>query len=435
MTELAITFDAFVYGWRNIETGLMYIGFHKNSDVNDGYTFSSEDPELKREWSMGKLHRSILYRGDQTTAITMERKLLKYADARRSSKFYNKSNGGGVGILDYTTITDEQAKVGIDWINGIDPVETFDMFDLVDLDLVDDILQSVKDGKYEVHEISASIIASFAHNQVRLIMIDQKHLRDITQHLLDTKDARQHISPIIACVTKDGTIYIIDGNHTAKAVLAADWVSAPVIFINSSEFLDRQSNIDHFGIIANHNPKIKKPNSTEDCQRAIINLYSRNLKDKDDAQFTLLDSAKFKTTCEQILYPNWTKSQISSNLTYAKNRIKTHAAEAELNFQTYGKPDLDFLVKQVQNKFPDLSIITVSTGSVYNAGVGGIMNKMGTMDVWAGLIITHHGGITEYESWEDSKIKLTNAMKRMHPDCDVKYIVLDSFKKQTTIEI
>ena len=57
-----MAFEAFVYGYRNQENGKMYIGFRKNSEINDGYVFSSEDPELTKAWGLGLLHRSILYR-------------------------------------------------------------------------------------------------------------------------------------------------------------------------------------------------------------------------------------------------------------------------------------------------------------------------------------------------------------------------------------
>lgn len=431
-----MSFEAFVYGYRNQENGKMYIGFRKNSDVNDGYIFSSVDMELKKAWGLGNLHRSILFRGDTETAITMERKLLKYADARRNDNFYNKSNGGGAGIRDYNTITDEEAKVGIDWINGIDPTEEKpDIFNLVDSDVVDDIWEAVKEGKYDVYETSAEEIASYAQNQVRLIMIDQKHVHDIAERMKhDPVEARKNISPIIVCVSKDGTRTIIDGNHTSRAVAEAGWPSAPVIFINSSEFLDKQSNIDHFGIIANHNPKIKKPNSSQDCQRAIINLYSNNLKEHDE-NFQLLTSEKFKTTCEEILYPEWTKSQISANLKSAIERIKTDAAHAELNFQTYSKPDLDSIIRQITDKDPEMAVISVTSGSIYNAGLGAILNKTGEMDVWKGVIVTHHAGIGDYERWSESENKLKKAMKRVHPDCKIKYVVLNSFKKQTKIKI
>lgn len=435
MNSIDEKFEAFVYGWRNVKNGKMYIGYRGTSDINDGYKFSSEDIELKEAWSLGYLHRSILFRGKQADAITMERKLLKHADARRTDNFYNKSNGGGAGIYDYNDISDEMAKVGIDWINGVDPIEEKDMFDLVDKDLVDDIWQAVKDDQYEIVEEPISKIETFEQNQVRLIMIDHSHVQAIADHMMhDPVEARKNVSPIIVCVTKDGVNTIIDGNHTSKAVVKAGWTSAPVIYINSSEFLDKQSNIDHFGIIANHNPKIKKPNSSQDCQRAIINLYTRNLVEKDE-DFKLLDSEKFKTTCEEILYPQWTKSQISGNLKSARARVKTDHAQAQMNFQTYSKPELDAIVKKVKDEYPDLSITTTSSSVVYNSGIGGIMNKMGGDDTWEALMIIHHGNINEYDDWSDSEEKLKAAMLRTNPKCVIKYIVLDSFNKQTEVKL
>lgn len=429
-----MTFEAFVYGYRNLTNGKMYIGFRKNSDVNDGYIFSSIDEKLKKAWGMGNLHRSILFCGDNATAITMERKLLKHADARCNENFYNKSNGGGAGIRDYKTITDEEAKVGIDWINGIDPVlEVPDIFNLVDKDIVNGIWESVKEGKYEVYETSTEEISNYAQNQVRLIMLDHNHVRGIAEHMKhDPVEARKNISPIIVCVGKDGTRTIIDGNHTSRAIADAGWPSAPVIFINSSEFLDTQSNIDHFGIIANYNPKIKKPNSSEDCQRAITNLYC-NIKDIDE-NFDMLTDEKFKNTCEEILYPYWTKSQISANLKSAIERIKTKAAHAELNFQTYSKPELDAVIHKITDKDPEMAVISVTSGSIYNAGLGAILNKTGDMDVWKGVIITHHAGISDYDRWTESETKLKRAMLRVHPDCKIKYVVLNPFKKQTKVK-
>lgn len=430
-----MSFEAYVYGYRNIKNGMMYIGFRKKSDVNDGYIFSSENEELRKAWSLGLLHRSILFRGSAKEAITHERKLLKHADARRNNMFYNKSNGGGAGIADYTTITDEEAKVGIDWINGIDPVEESpEIFHLVDCDIVDDIWEAVKEGKFQVYEIPVCEIATYAQNQVRLVMIDQNHVRDISERMKhDPVEARKNVSPIIVCVSKDQTNTIIDGNHTSRAVIEAGWVSAPVIFINSSVFLDKQSNIDRFGIIANHNPKIKKPNTSQDCQRAIINLY-RNLKELDK-DFKILTSDKFKTTCENILHPMWTKSQISANLKSAIERMKTDAAHAEMNFQTYSHPEIENIISQITDSYPSMAVISVTSSSIYNAGLGAILNKSGLMDVWEGVIVTHHSGISDYERWSESENKLKNAMKRIHPDFKIKYVVLDAFNKQTKIEI
>jgi hypothetical protein len=433
---MTVPYAAFVYGWRNIENGKMYIGFRKSSEIYDGYVTSSADEELQADWSFGILHRSILFRGTAEDAITMERKLLKHIDARRNPLFYNKSNGGGAGIRDYTTITDEEAKVGIDWINGIDPIEVHDLYDLIDNTLVLGILESIKQGKWQVVQVPVKEIATYKQNQVRLMMIDHNHRKEIAAYMMeDPVEARKHISPIVVCVDKYGVRWIIDGNHTSGAVQDAGWITAPVIFINASEFGNKQSNIDQFGILANHNPKVKKGNKAEDCQRAVINLYNNNLASSDDGEHTIFRSEKFKQTCLAAFKGIWTNKTIVANLDKAINRVRTEKAIADLNFQLYSKKELDAIVKPIQQQNTSLAVISVTSGSVYNSGIGGILNKMGGLDTWEGVLVVHHSGISEYESWAESEAKLKAAMKRVHPNCKIKYVLLNSFKKQTKIKV
>ena len=90
-------YTGITYGWRNTENGKMYIGYHKTSEVDDGYIFSTEDEEANNAWEYGKLRRHILYKGDQSIAITLENFLLKEVDAIKNTQFYNRSVGGGVG--------------------------------------------------------------------------------------------------------------------------------------------------------------------------------------------------------------------------------------------------------------------------------------------------------------------------------------------------
>jgi len=427
------TFKAFVYGYRNVNNGKMYIGYRGTSNINDGYIFSSEDKELREAWSLGHLHRSILYRGSKPDAITHERKLLKHADARRTDNFYNKSNGGGEGIYDYREISDEMAKVGIDWIKGIDPVEEVDMYDFFDKELVKGILNKVKNGEYETFEEPIEKVKGFDLNQVRLKLLNHNHVRQISEKMKhDPKEARKNVSPIIVCVRKDGTLLIIDGNHTFAAAKLAGWTSVPVIYINSSEFLDNKSNIDHFGVIANYNPKLKLQNSSKDCQRAIINLYVDNLE-KKDKNFELLDGVKFKETVENKLYPEWTKSQISGNLRSARKMIKNNYAEAQMNFQTYSKTHLDRMARKVEEVHPDVAVINISSGTVYNSGIGAILNKMGKITK-KGLIIIHHNDIEEYNSWSKSLTKFKDTFLHIADSTTISYVILDCFGSTKNIE-
>lgn len=419
--------EAFVYGYQNITNDMRYIGYRKSKELDDGYVFSSEDLELRKAWSLGHLRRSILARGSVADMITMERKLLKHADARRNDNWYNKTNGGGAEMYDPKLISDEQAKVGIDWINGIEPVVETKVSSLVDIDLVDKIWKDVQEGRYEVIEEPTELIQAFKHNQVRLVLIDNEHVKRISDHMIhDPVKARKNVSPIIVCVDKHGQKWIIDGNHTSKAIVKAKWTSAPVIYINKSVFLDRKTNINRFGQIANHNPKIKKPSSTQDCQRAIADLYKQELADKDE-EFQLLQGEEFVEQCKIALYPMWTRPQIAGNIKPVIDRIKTNAAEATMNFKRYSHSELESEVAKFEKEHPDVAVITISSGSVYNAGIGGIMNKMGGMEVWDGMIITHHNGMNEYEKWSTSEDKLKKAMERLHPNANVQYKVLPPF--------
>jgi len=419
-------FEAFVYGYVNIVNGKRYIGWHLSSETNDGYTFSSEDQELNEAWSFGHLRRSILARGEQSHMITMERKLLKHVDARRNDNWYNKTNGGGKGCGDYTLISDEEAKVGIDWINGIEPVEEHDIYDLIDIELVESIWKDVKEKRYQEYEEPIELIKTFKKSQVRLVDLDHGHAEMIADRMKDNPaEGREIIEPIIVCVDKHDGKRIINGNHTREAVIKAGWASAPVIYINKSLFLDRQSNIEEFGRLANDVKKIVKPQSTKDCQLAIIRLYSSELAAKDDENFSMLMSDRFKDSCIHSLSKHWTKRQIASNIASARKRIKTDAAEAKLNFKRYSDSELSAKREEYEND--DTAVISVSSGTVYNAGIGAIMNKMGGMGVWNGVIITHHHGIDEYENWSSSENKLKEAMQRLHPDTNVQCVVLPCF--------
>jgi hypothetical protein len=441
--ELLSTISAktkgYVYGWYDFVTGKRYIGFRKSADVDDGYIFSSKNPELQRAWSLGHLRRTILYFGSARIAIILERYLLKSADARRNDMWYNSSNGGGGdgGILDMSIITVEHSKVGLDWIDGIEPApKPVDVFALANTKLAKKILKLVKNGYYTTIEEPITVIAEFGHNQVRAELYDPAHVDDIaTQMRSDPAEARKHVQPIVVVVYPDGTKLIVDGNHTSRAAFDAGWISAPVIYINSSDFDDDDCTIDYYGNLANHKPFKKKGNTPADCQRAIIQSYAKKLKDLDDDKFTLLQSDKFKLSVTHQFDPVWTRSVISSNLKKAIERIKTDQAIAEMNYQLYSKTDLTHIQKEIDLKYPNHASITVTSGAIYNAGVGGVLNKMGQADIWDGVIITHHAGLTDYENWDTYFKKLTSSVKRMNPRCNLKIILLDSFTKNMMTEI
>ena len=180
----------------------MYIGYHKTNEIYDGYVFSSENEEANLAWSYGLLKRSILYRGKQSVAITLENFLLKSVSAHKNEKFYNQSVGGGEGcVKDFSNLTDEIKKVGLDWIAGIDPVyqTAKSRVNQNDMEL---LCSHVKSGKYQIHpNEKVKDIFKLPRNQVRLNVIEHEHKEAIVERMKDDPaSARKNVSPVIVCV-------------------------------------------------------------------------------------------------------------------------------------------------------------------------------------------------------------------------------------------
>lgn len=417
-------YDAITYGWRNIENGKMYIGYHKTSEQYDGYIFSSEDEEANLAWSYGKLKRSILYRGKQSIAITLENFLLKSVNAHKNDQFYNRSVGGGEGcVKDFSNLTDAIKKVGLDWIQGIDPVYATakSKIDKAEMQL---ICEHIKKGKYQIHIEKVKEIRKLPRNQVRLNVIEQDHKDAIVERMKDDPAAaRENVSPVIVCVHDNGYREIIDGNHTIDAAAEAGWLEIPVIFINYSEFKQKQENIDYFGYMMNHEGKIKKPNSKDDLKQAIMRFTESH------KQYTI-GNDDFKEAFIDAYGEFWSKKQIAKSIDSVKDHIETLEAMRNRNFKVYSKRELKAITDQYAEKHPGCAVISITSGSCYNAGVGAVANKAGELDTWDAIMVVSHRTLNEYNFWKKkggSQDKLNAAMARMHSNLKCKVVVLPAF--------
>ncbi len=420
-------YEAITYGWRHILTGKMYIGYHKTNEIYDGYVFSSEDPEANLAWSYGLLKRSILYRGKQSVAITLENFLLKSVSAHKNDKFYNQSVGGGEGcVKDFSNLTDEIKKVGLDWIAGIDPVYTTTK-SRVNKDEMELLCTHVNAGKYQVHPAEkVEDIYKLPRNQVRLNMIEHEHKEDIAERMKDDPaTARKNVSPVIVCVHENGYKEIIDGNHTIDAAHDAGWLEIPVIYINYSEFKFKQENIDYFGYTMNHQEKIKKGNSKDDLKQAIIRFtHSHN--------HLIIGTQKFKEAFIDTYKKFWTPKSIAKCIESVKDHLETLEAMKNHNFKVWSKRELKAVTNKLAEENPGHAVISITSGSCYNAGIGAVANKAGEMDTWNAIMVVSHRTLNEYNSWKKkggSEEKLNAAMKRMHENLKCQVIVLESFVK------
>lgn len=411
-----VTYNAITYGWRNIKNGKFYIGYHKTNEEWDGYITSSENEELRYAWSNGFLKRTVLYKGSVEKAITFENYILKHVDAIRNPQCYNNSVGGGVGCQPFDILTEEMKKTADRWLAGKE-VNTEKRSGLWNRKLVRSIKFKIEKGHYIVVEEKTEKIFDLPRNQVRFENIDPKHVDEIKEHMLDPSRARKHISPVIIAVQANGDMLILDGNHTVSAAYLAGWTNIPVIYINSSEFEDSQANYDAFGLLMNHQEKVKKPNDKESCKRAIINLIN-NLGDIN------IYSQKFREICIAELEPFYSPKRIAKNIDVVLEMLKEEEDIRKHNFKKYTKAEIEYQTEVLEEKYKNLAVISITSDSSYNAGVGAIMNKMGGMDVWEGLMLISHRNMHEYRRRDEHHQKLLNALKRMHPDCkvDIKYL-------------
>lgn len=418
-------YEAITYGWRNILNGKMYIGYHKTNEIHDGYVFSSENEEANLAWSYGLLIRSILYRGKQSVAITLENFLLKSVTAHKNDQFYNQSVGGGEGcVKDFSNLTDEIKKVGLDWIVGIDPVYRTAKSS-VNKDEMELLCADVKSGKYKIHPAEkVADIFKLPRNQVRLNVIEHEHKEAIVDRMEDDPaSARKNVSPVIVCVHENGYKEIIDGNHTIEAAHDAGWLEIPVIYINYSELKFKQANIDWFGYRMNHDDKIKKPNSKDDLKQAIIRFTTSH-------DHLTIGTEKFKEAFVDAYGQFWSKKQIVKSIDSVKDHLETLEAMKNRNFKLYSKKELKRITDELAEENPGHAVISITSGSCYNAGVGAVANKAGELDTWNAIMVVSHRTLNEFNFWKKkggSEDKLKAAMKRMHDKLNCKIIVLDSF--------
>ena len=398
-------YEAIVYGWRNIINGKMYIGFHKTEEEFDGYVTSSEDEELKHAWSNGHMRRSIIYRGTQSIAITLENYLLKSIKANKNPDFYNKSVGGGVGcVKDFSNLTESVKLIGEDWIKGIEPEENLDYVDVADQEITEAIKSRLEAGHYVVYQAPTKEIFALPKNQIRFNSIEPEHLEDIKDFMRDDPaKARTNISPIIIVVNEKGEKMILDGNHTITAAYEVDWTNVPVIYINSSEFLNKQANYDDFGLLMNHQEKKKKPNSKADLKRGILNLLQTT--------GLAIDSTTFKNTALRNLVKYYSKNAIAHNIKSVEKMLREEQEVLKNNFKRYTKKELETIVGDLEAANPKVGVISISSDRCMNDGLGAVLNKMGGMDVTEGIIVISHRNMTEYKLRKAHTDKLKKAMK------------------------
>jgi hypothetical protein len=297
----------------------------------------------------------------------------------------------------------------------------------VDKDDIRYICEQINSGKYKIHENEkVSEIRSLPRNQVRLNVIEHEHKDGIAELMKDDPGkARQNVSPVIVCVHDNGYKEIIDGNHTIEAAHDAGWTLVPVIYINYSEFKFKKENVDYFGYAMNHDEKRKRPNSKDDLKQAIMRFANSH----DELK---IGTEEFKEAFIDPYGDFWSKKQIAKTIESVKDHLETLDAMKNRNFKVWSKRELKAVTDKLAEENPGHAVISITSGSCYNAGVGAVANKAGEMDTWDAIMVVSHRTLNEFNSWKKnggSEDKLNAAMKRMHERLKCQVIVLESFVK------
>jgi len=405
-----------VYGFRNIETQQVYIGYKPAGKAH--YISSSGNEDFWRDYSQGLLRQHILFIGngydekDSQTAEALEWFALDYAfKILGKNKMYNSHNNAHK--KHESLLTSEIKSVVVDWIEfrsvGIVLENSYQKH----RERVQAIVDRIKESFYTVEKVSLSKVSKFGFNQVRCEQYIPSHVNEIAQRIKEKPDNyEKNVEPIIAVVGKD--ITILDGNNTARALQKVLGITeAPVIFINETEFGEteevRASCYNLFGLIMNKEPeKVRVKNSDSDIKRQM-----QLLLDNEGLDLTKpihVDRAR-KVVEDFFLHSVIPTKQKLNGLwkSFMTDFKKGQSEKYRQNMKVY---DDTFLHRYCWDKYESKDVAVIHAKmckTEYAQVLGYICRRMKNVGVDKGAIVLHYTSPYEYlkfnnEEWlEDLK--------------------------------
>lgn len=274
----------YVYGFRNIENGMMNIGYKSPKTDKLDYISSISSAQFWDDFYKGKLEKSLLFEGnvfEDDIAQTLEWFGLDYGMSWNKNMFYNKSNNAH--CIDESLLTEAHKQTIVDWIEGrsegLKPTDRF----VQDKATVTAIHESIKSNQYKVVLEPIKIVHAYKRNQIRVEQIDVNHVRKIKSRFdQNPKDAWEWLlkDPVVVVVSryKNKIVHtILNGNNRLEAVSKTALKEIPVVYINETEFgadeKTRDANYDLFGLLENKEDFIvRKTNTDGDIKRNINNF-------------------------------------------------------------------------------------------------------------------------------------------------------------------
>lgn len=407
-----MSYEAVIYACKHVKNNTTYVGHHKTTNEHDGYIPSSEDFAFKDALTKGKVSQPfILFRGTLSEAVTGEHLLLKYFDAVNNYKFYNKSNGGGSGCVgDFSNLSEEVKHNLISSLEKfMSSTETENKKDTkmnkrLDKELVNSVFNKIKSGGYPITEGFVEEVYSFSRIQVRQETLDNKHVSDIKERMVDNPaEARKNVEPIVIVVDVDKEKHILNGNHTISAAYYADWRKIDVIYIDSKDLNNSIANINHLGTKLNHVDRLRKGNTTADLRRGLVNLEPDLLE--ISSAFTM-ESREFGKQALERFGDFYSKRTIVEQIKKVSAKAKEEKENIKHNFTTYTKDYIKNVRNRVELEYfgKGYAVISIDSNSLHHAGLGAINNKMNNSHgkkMTKGIILISYANIKSYHDKEN----------------------------------
>lgn len=291
------SFDAYLYAYYvTIDTVTKeYIGWHgtENKRVSatfgfGGYTtaykHSSKNPDFIRDLRNpnASITHLILECGTMDQMRQAEYELLSSANAVSNSNYYNRSNGGGRGV-----------------VSSADPC----------YDIIMNIVNKRHANKYQKTSVDIATLRGYEVVQARLEAIDWEHIQNLLPHMLKDPNQFEVLVLMPNPKNKNGRPLIADGNHAVQTGVKASKdrsIAIPIVEVPYDDWKLLEGNLvalRQLGLLCNTQSFVpRKPNSHDDIANSVAELITeRNLYMPT-------------VTPEDGLTPNWKHPEIDKYL-------------------------------------------------------------------------------------------------------------------------
>lgn len=419
--------EAILYGYKNKKKPMFYVGYHKTTDADDVYSSSSTSPNFRIDWNRGDLEKVVLAEGTVPEMINLEYQVLSHFNAGSNPQFYNRTNGGGVGVDKNYSINKKILKRVLDWVEGKQVVKPnkkkIGVFNKLKMQ---NLVREIKDGSREVIEVSVQQLYTLSRNQVRMQSINHEHVEELALAFSDPATALNFLTPVVILVDASGRMLkLLDGNHRLEAAYVAKWVEIPAIAVTESEFEFNNYNQEYFGVLMNDQPYKVLGNNEDDLTKQLMTLAELHPELE-------VDSAAFLSLAKDLFGGKeglWHPTKITRRCQKLADSKKEDALKSGSNFISYSSKEIDKLKRELTRRNPKTVVITQGSDSICNSGIGGVLNSMTANNVKKGIILVHYPKYQVYLDRDKHVMQFNKIMSMLKEGTNIKLQFLNPFIK------